>query len=33
MKKTFTINNFDKHLIIEDNGKTYYRVGQSEIEF
>ena len=23
MKKTFTINNFDKHLIIEDNGKTY----------
>ena len=23
MKKTFTINNFDKHLIIEDNDKTY----------
>lgn len=23
MKKTFTINNFDKHLIIEDNGNTY----------
>ena len=23
MKKTFTINNYDKHLIIEDNGKTY----------
>ena len=23
MNKTFTINNFDKHLIIEDNGKTY----------
>ena len=23
MKKTYTINNFDKHLIIEDNGKTY----------
>lgn len=23
MKKTFTINNFDKHLIIEDIGKTY----------
>ena len=23
MKKTFIINNFDKHLIIEDNGKTY----------
>lgn len=23
MKKTYTINNFDKHLIIEDNGKTF----------
>ena len=23
MKKTFTINSFDKHLIIEDNGNTY----------
>ena len=23
MKKTFSINNFDKHLIIEENGKTY----------
>ena len=23
MKKTYTINNFDKHLIIEDNGNTY----------
>ena len=23
MKKEFTINNYDKHLIIEDNGKTF----------